>query len=122
LIAQKKRKKELTLDDKEFLAKKYMQNNIKKKRLLDKIDKFLKWIRTKLRNLWLKEKNLYENDVKMTEATEEQWNERASRQINRVLAHGDVAISKLAKFFSIRMTELKLDNKEAVIFRLYTSQ
>jgi hypothetical protein len=80
------KKEKMSWDEKKTIIRVWRQNYINKKRLLNKMDKFAKWVRNKFRNATPKEIMMDNNNGALQELTEEKWNEHVSRLANLAMA------------------------------------
>jgi hypothetical protein len=75
----------ITRSDKETIVRSFRQGYVNKKRLLNKMDNYNKWIRNKYRNAKVKEKMISNDDGTTQEITEENWNTRLDLLANRAM-------------------------------------
>jgi hypothetical protein len=75
----------VTWTDKKNMIRSFRQGNINKKRLLNKMDKYVKWIKDKYRGVEVKGKMICKENGTEQEITEENWNLRLDQLANRAM-------------------------------------
>jgi hypothetical protein len=75
----------VTWSDKKNMVRSFRQGYINKKRLLNKMENYTKWIRNKYRDFGIKEKMICEENGTEYEITEENWNLKYEQLANRAM-------------------------------------
>jgi hypothetical protein len=105
----------ISWEDKKDKVRSLRQNYTNKKRLLNKMERYSKWIRNKYREAEVKEKMIYNEDGTMQEITEENWNERFNQLANQAMdPYSRLDILKFVnfRFDWNRKSKVREDNKQ----------